>query len=86
MAQCQSTFKLLWCIRAVEGEQLEGNFTTLAKQKPKIDTILTNILSQINWIQTGTLELCKLENEILKVAKNAQNHSFRPKNVIFEQF
>ena len=32
------------------------------------------------------LGLCKLENEILKPAKNAENHFFRPRNVIFERF
>ena len=40
--------------------------------------------------QDSYLGMCKLENLILKEAKNAQkllkNHIFRPKNVIFERF
>ena len=37
-------------------------------------------------LQASYLGLCKLENEILKEAKKAENHIFRRKNHIFGRF
>ena len=62
------------------------------------DLIPSRLLFEFSWTTRGikvnvydsSLGLCKLENEILKEAKNARkllkNHIFRPKNVIFERF
>ena len=43
-------------------------------------------VNKLDRLYRSYLGLCKLENEILKEAKKAENNIFRSKNVIFERF
>ena len=50
------------------------------------EILVSNLKSQIEHITKGKSLQNKLDNEILKEAKNAEKSHFRPKNVIFDRF
>ena len=67
-------------------KKIEVTRSLLLEYKSVSHLLLESLEIQSIVLYVTYIGLCKLENEILKEAKNAENHIFRPKNYQFLAF